>query len=59
MINWLKSTAERQKELLGLASKKTGLPAYAIEKDWWVFLALYAIFQTPGRIIWCSKAGLL
>ena len=47
MINWLKSTAERQKELLGLASNKTGLPAYAIERDWWVTLALYAIFRTP------------
>lgn len=46
MTNWLKQTPERQKELLGLVSNRTGLPAYAIEKDWWVTLALYAIFHT-------------
>ncbi|GGE58636.1 nucleotidyltransferase AbiEii toxin of type IV toxin-antitoxin system [Pedobacter psychrotolerans] len=57
MINWLKSTAERQKELLGLASNKTGLPAYAIEKDWWVTLALYAIFRTPWSDHLVFKGG--
>jgi len=57
MIDWLKLSAERQKELLGLASSRTGLPAYAIEKDWWVTLALYAVFQTKWAEHLVFKGG--
>jgi len=46
MKDWLKQTTDRQRELLSLVSKQTGLPAMAIEKDWWVTLALKAIFET-------------
>lgn len=49
MINWLELSANERNELLGLVSQRTGLPAYAIEKDWWVTLALYAIFRTQWK----------
>lgn len=57
MIAWIKHTPERQRELLGLASSRSGLPAGAIEKDWWVTLALNAIFQTPWADALVFKGG--
>lgn len=57
MINWLKHTPERQQELLGQASSRSGLPAGAIEKDWWVTLALKAVFQTPWAAHLVFKGG--
>jgi len=57
MINWLKHTPERQQELLALASSRSGLPAGAIEKDWWVTLALNAIFKTPWADHLVFKGG--
>ena len=41
---WLKIPKERRIEILNQASNSTGLPAIAIEKDWWVTLALKASF---------------
>jgi hypothetical protein len=41
---WLKVKPERRIEILNLVSNKTGLPAIAIEKDWWVTLTLKACF---------------
>ncbi len=41
---WLKISKERRIEILNQASNNTGLPAIAIEKDWWVTLALKASF---------------
>ncbi len=41
---WLKISKQRQIEILNQASNNTGLPAIAIEKDWWVTLALKASF---------------
>lgn len=41
---WLKISKERRIEVLNQASNITGLPAIAIEKDWWVTLALKASF---------------
>ena len=57
MIAWLQHTPERQRELLGLASSRSGLPAGAIEKDWWVTLALNAVFQTPWAAGLVFKGG--
>lgn len=57
MINWLKHTPERQQELLALSSSRSGLPAGAIEKDWWVTLALNAIFKTPWTDHLVFKGG--
>jgi len=41
---WLKIPKERRIEILNQASNSTRLPAIAIEKDWWVTLALKASF---------------
>ena len=42
---WLKISKERRIEILNQASNSIGLPAIAIEKDWWVTLALKASFS--------------
>ena len=57
MVNWLKLTTEERNEILGLVSNHTGLLAYAIEKDWWVTLALYAIFKTEWKDNIVFKGG--
>jgi Nucleotidyl transferase AbiEii toxin, Type IV TA system len=44
-IEWLKIPEERRIEILNQASNILGLPAIAIEKDWWVTLALKASFE--------------
>ncbi len=43
--NWLTLTKERRIEILNQATELTGLPSVAIEKDWWVTLALSASFS--------------
>ncbi len=42
---WLKLSKERKIDILNQASNRTGLPANAIEKDWWVTLTLNASFN--------------
>ena len=42
---WLKIPEERRIAILNQASNISGLPAIAIEKDWWVTLALKASFE--------------
>lgn len=43
--HWLKLSKERRIEILNQATELTGLPAAAIEKDWWVSLCLNASFS--------------
>lgn len=43
--NWLTLSKERRIEILNQATELTGLPLVAIEKDWWVTLALNASFS--------------
>ncbi len=45
--NWLTLSKERRVEILNQATELTGLPSVAIEKDWWVTLALKASFSLP------------
>ena len=45
--NWLTISKERRVEILDQATEITGLPSVAIEKDWWVTLALNASFSLP------------
>ena len=45
--NWLTLSKERRIEILNQATELTGLPAIAIEKDWWVSLCLNASFSLP------------
>ncbi len=44
---WLTLSKERRIEILNQATELTGLPAIAIEKDWWVSLCLKASFSLP------------
>jgi len=57
MIEWLQLTKNRQIEILNLVSTKTGLPAYSIEKDWWVTLALKGAFSTEWAKYLVFKGG--
>jgi hypothetical protein len=45
--NWLTLSKERRIEILNQATELTGLPSVAIEKDWWVTMALNASFSLP------------
>ncbi len=50
---WLRISKERRIEILNQASNNTKLPAIAIEKDWWVTVALKASFDlkySPGIV---------
>lgn len=47
MNNWLTLPKETQKELFNQISNNTGLPAFAVEKDAWVTLALRMLFSSP------------
>lgn len=44
---WLTLPIERRIDILNQATEFTGLPVEAIEKDWWVTLALNACFSLP------------
>jgi len=44
---WLTLPQERRIDILNQATEFTGLPVVAIEKDWWVTLALNACFSLP------------
>jgi len=44
---WLTLTKERRIDILNQTTEFTGLPVVAIEKDWWVTLALNACFYLP------------
>lgn len=45
--NWLTLSKDRRIAILNQATELTGLPSVAIEKDWWVTLALNASFALP------------
>lgn len=55
--NWLKLTKERRINILNQATELTGLPVVAIEKDWWVTLALNACFSLPYNESLIFKGG--
>ena len=55
--DWLKISKERRSEILNQVSNNTGLPAIAIEKDWWVTLALKASFELKYSTSIVFKGG--
>lgn len=57
MIEWLKLTDERKRQVLNQANNKIGLLPHSIEKDWWVTLALKAIFLTKWKDNLVFKGG--
>lgn len=54
---WLSLSRERRIEVLNQATQYTGLPNVAIEKDWWVTLALNACFSLPYSEFLSFKGG--
>jgi len=54
---WLTLTKKRRIEILNKATELTGLPSVAIEKDWWVTLALKASFSLPYSKYIVFKGG--
>lgn len=57
MIEWLILNDERKRLILNQANEATGLPVHAIEKDWWVSLALQTIFSTKWKGNLVFKGG--
>lgn len=57
MIEWLKLPDEQKRQVLREASGRTRLATNAIEKDWWVTLALRASFMTPWKDNLVFKGG--
>jgi predicted nucleotidyltransferase component of viral defense system len=55
--NWLTLSKEKRIEILNQATELTGLPAVAIEKDWWVTLSLNACFSLPYSEYIIFKGG--
>lgn len=55
--DWLKIAKERRIEILNQASNRTGLPAIAIEKDWWVTMTLKASFELKYSTSIVFKGG--
>ena len=55
--NWLTLSKERRVEILNQVTELTGLPAIAVEKDWWVTLCLNASFNLPYREHLFFKGG--
>lgn len=47
MEKWFKLSEEDRKNIFIQTSNQTGLSPTAIEKDWWVMIALRGIFDTP------------
>ncbi|MGQ1891172.1 nucleotidyl transferase AbiEii/AbiGii toxin family protein [Thermophagus sp. OGC60D27] len=43
---WIDLSIEQQQQVLQQVSVVTGLPTYAVEKDWWVCTVLRAVFQS-------------
>jgi predicted nucleotidyltransferase component of viral defense system len=44
---WLTLSKDRRIKILNQTTELTGLPAVAIEKDWWVTLVLNAVYSLP------------
>lgn len=57
MSNWQKHTVEEQKQLLSLTAASEGINEVAVEKDWWVSVALKALFQTSCASDLLFKGG--
>jgi predicted nucleotidyltransferase component of viral defense system len=57
MTGWLKLTNEQRIATLTQAESQSGINAKAIEKDWWVTLALKALFQSAYSIRIVFKGG--
>ncbi len=56
-MKWLQLPEHERREILEAVGGQTQLPVQAIEKDWWVTLALRACFSTPWAAQLAFKGG--
>jgi predicted nucleotidyltransferase component of viral defense system len=56
-MNWLQTPNNRKKIIITQVANNLGLPPYAVEKDWWVTLALKATFELPVGKYLVFKGG--
>ncbi len=54
---WLELDTKEKTKLLSQAAAQSGLPDYAVEKDWWVTYALQLVFQMPIASYLVFKGG--
>lgn len=45
MIRWYNTTYNNKQVAYNLVAKQINLPAYAVEKDWWVVQTLTILFE--------------
>ncbi|HEY0058770.1 MAG TPA: nucleotidyl transferase AbiEii/AbiGii toxin family protein [Flavisolibacter sp.] len=57
MIRWLNLDTERRIQVLNQTAARTGIRPHAVEKDWWVTLALKAVFDTKWAPHLVFKGG--
>jgi len=58
MIGWLKNLNDASRLVsINEASRISGIPAKALEKDWWVTLTLKLVFNTPYAKHFAFKGG--
>lgn len=58
MIGWLKNLSDASRlASISEASRISGIPAKAIEKDWWVTLSLKLLFETKYANYFAFKGG--
>ena len=58
MIGWLKNLNDASRLLsINEASRISGIPAKALEKDWWVTLTHKLVFNTPYVSHSVNKTG--
>ena len=54
---WVNLSTEQKQNIITQTAVKTGLPAYAVEKDGWVCILLQAIFQSQFAANIIFKGG--
>jgi len=57
MREWFKLSEDDRKEIIKQTSSKAGLLPAAIEKDWWVMIAMRAIFSSKYKDVIVFKGG--
>lgn len=54
---WFKLSKDTQTNVFNETARKLGLPAYAVEKDWWVVQTLRLVFSLPSASHMVFKGG--
>ena len=57
MKDWITKKESERLELLQIVAQTTNLPDFMIEKDWWVTIALEAVFTCELNDHFAFKGG--